>query len=447
MTTGKRRLLPNILFDREKFAYFYFIKMLYVDIVLTCLYRPAFSFIDNYIFTGIMIIWLICILISDIFQRKIIMSRYQLLLLIFCLISLISFVVNFRAFGIVNIKTFALLFAMCFVLYPLKWYLSEQRMKEFLKRISKNIIIVIGCFNMVSIILYIMIRLNISLPFDLSKDMLLVGGHVTSTRNQFIGIYTSSILGAVYSNVAILLTLYMVDNKMIHTFPAAFSIVTSIIFVYLSYSRNSYITLGIIAVCLCYRYLCNKTNEAMAKRTVILGLLVIIVTVLILIFPKLIVLFHNYNDNYFTFFNKLSSDRLMLSSVIISGMRTHLWLGYGWGDYGIIAAYDKVLEHPHNSVLAALLYSGIIAMIIYIYFVAVSFANFCKNRKKINENGNYWLKVMAICIFINSLFDIAIFGDIHYHIETGLFWLLMGYLVQDISFSDFVYSIRHREKC
>ena len=127
--------------------------------------------------------------------------------------------------------------------------------------------------------------------------------------------------------------------------------------------------------------------------------------------------------------NKLSSGRLGMTTKTLSYSKNCLFLGSGYCNSEFtVAAYELI--HPHNIFLALLLYTGIPGLVLFTMFLILNVKDIVHNLDYIKLNNLKWLVVLVICVFFESLLDIAIIGA-PINIQTLYFYLCLGILVKD----------------
>ena len=130
-------------------------------------------------------------------------------------------------------------------------------------------------------------------------------------------------------------------------------------------------------------------------------------------------------NNPYETIKTLSSGRIQMAEAIIYNLKDHWLLGQGYGNNTLI--YQKFgIAHPHNAVLATLLYNGWSGFIILIIFFVLNTKQIYLNLTKIINHNFKWILVLALCVIIESLFDTCIIGAVSSNIETLFFYLCLG---------------------
>ena len=113
----------------------------------------------------------------------------------------------------------------------------------------------------------------------------------------------------------------------------------------------------------------------------------------------------------------------------LSYSKNCLFLGSGYCNSEFTVAAYKLI-HPHNIFLALLLYTGIPGLVLFTMFLILNVKDIVHNLDYIKLNNLKWLVVLVICVFFESLLDIAIIGA-PINIQTLYFYLCLGILVKD----------------
>ena len=136
-------------------------------------------------------------------------------------------------------------------------------------------------------------------------------------------------------------------------------------------------------------------------------------------------LFQQFLSNPYHTLEVLSSGRLQMAKEIINNLKNHLLLGEGYGNNDLVQNHYGIV-HPHNVIIACLLYTGITGLLLFILFIIKNIQSIIKNMTSIFNNQYKWILVLTTCLFIESMFDSNILGANSTNVETLFFWLCLG---------------------
>ena len=163
------------------------------------------------------------------------------------------------------------------------------------------------------------------------------------------------------------------------------------------------------------------------KKSIGVGILCILLGILglfVLKISKNPSLFAQFMNNPWETLTKLSSGRIQMAEGIIANLKNTMILGNGYcnNDF-VLQKYG--IQHPHNLIMALLLYTGIPGLILFVIFLVYNILAINKNIKSIYSNNMKWVLVLVLCLLIESMFDICIIGA-PVNIQTLYFWLCLG---------------------
>ena len=95
-------------------------------------------------------------------------------------------------------------------------------------------------------------------------------------------------------------------------------------------------------------------------------------------------------NNPYETIQELSSGRVQMAEVIIHNLKTHWFLGEGYGNNTLVYQTFGIV-HPHNALLATLLYNGWSGLIILIIFLILNIKQLFLNLPKIINTNFKWI--------------------------------------------------------
>ena len=411
--------IKNILSSEENLIYFWFCCLFFQHFITQLLLPESIRSIIWHALWIIDILWTTIVLIYDVYKKKINFKDFKILVLtLFVLINTISWLL-FNEHGPYYIFTLVTLYEQAFVFYA---YACKNNIKDLFIKIAYSFIGIVTFYTIVSLICYVVGYTSFTLPNGTEITMLGVDNAIAH-KTRFMGIWTWYTVASFDCYIAILLSLYLLDlkkNKIFHTI----MIILNSLMIYLTDSRSSLIILAFIYLCIFLFFLKNKIG---LKKTMFIGIIAIIIILagfILLFYIKKRDLFFQLISNPYITLSELSSGRLQIATGIIKNLQKSLLLGDGYCNNFYVLAYLAV-PHPHNVILAVLLYSGISGLVLFTIFIISNICSIVKNIHYIFSNHLRWLLVLVICVFIESMFDICIIGA-PTTIQSFYFWLCLG---------------------
>lgn len=243
-------------------------------------------------------------------------------------------------------------------------------------------------------------------------------------KTRFMGLWSWFTIASFHCYISICLQLYLIENKK-NKIINGIGIIFCAFMIYFTDSRSSLLILGFIILSYFLFYLSKRLSF---KKTIFIWLGVILIVGITFVSIKLMSnkeLFTMLLNNPYETIKTLSSGRIQMAEEIINNLKNHWLLGQGYGNNTLI--YQKFgIAHPHNAVLATLLYNGWSGFIILIIFFVLNIKQICLNLTRIINHNFKWILVLTLCVIIESLFDTCIIGAVSSNIETLFFYLCLG---------------------
>ncbi len=363
------------------------------------------------------IIWTIVVLFYDLYKKNIhLKDKKIIVLIVFVVINTISWLLFDPTRGPYGIFTLITLYAQSFVFYS---YALKNDIKDLLIKLAYLFIGFTAFYTIVSLICYIVGYTSFTLPNGTEITMLGID-NALAHKTRFMGIWTWYTVASFDCYIAILFSLYLLDLKKNKVFHIIMILLNSYM-IYLTDSRSSLIVLAFIYLCIILFYLKNKIGT---KKTIICGMLTIIIGIvgfILLVSIKKPDLFMLFMSNPYGTLQTLSSGRLQMAEGILNNLKI---LGNGYCNNEFVLSHYGI-QHPHNVIMAILLYSGISGLVTFILFIIFNIQSIIKNLHSIFTHQYKWILVLVVCIFIESMFDICIIGA-PVNIQTLFFWLCLG---------------------
>ncbi len=243
-------------------------------------------------------------------------------------------------------------------------------------------------------------------------------------KTRFMGLWAWFTIASFHCYISICLHLYLIENKK-NKIINGIGIIFCAFMIYLTDSRSSLLILGFIIISYFLFYLSKRLSF---KKTIFIGLGVILIVGITIVSIKLMSnkeLFAMLLNNPYETIKTLSSGRIQMAEEIINNLKNHWLLGEGYGNNNLIQNKFGII-HPHNALLATLLYTGWTGLILFLIFTILNIKQIINNLSLIIHSNFKWILILSICVVIESFFDICIIGARSTNIETLFFYLCLG---------------------
>ncbi len=412
--------IKNIILNEKNLILFWFCCLFFQHFITQLLLPESIRAIIWHGLWILNILWTTVILIYDIYQKKINFKDTKVLVLtIFVLVNTSSWLL-FNEHGPYYIFTLVTLYEQAFVFYV---YANKNDIKDLFVQLAYAFIGLVSFYTIVSLICYVVGYTSFVLPNGTEITMLGVDNAVAH-KTRFMGIWTWYTVASFDCYISILLSLYLLDLKKNKIFHITMIILNSIM-IYLTDSRSSLIILAFIYLCFILFLLQKRIGT---KKTLATGIVLILLGSISFITLKVIKNPSLLSGNLYETLKTLSSGRLQMAEGILSNLKNSWLLGNGYCNNEFVLT-NYGIQHPHNVVMAVILYSGIVGLVLFTIFIIFNISSIVKNILYIYANNLKWILVLVICIFIESMFDICIIGA-PVNVQTLYFWLCLGMVVR-----------------
>lgn len=414
----------NFISNKKYLILFYFEAIFFQVFVLRIFFSGHIYNSLQQLIWGLNTLWVIYIAIYDFKNKQIQFNNSRILLLfLFFIVSTISWILcqpNHTLFYFYDlIKLYE--FGFIFYTYPINT--DKKEIKNTINILAYSFCTYVFIYVIVSLMLLILGYKAFNLPNGTPQIMIGIDNELAH-KTRFMGLWSWFTIASFHCYISICLHLYLIENdsnKIINLL----GIILCTFMIYLTDSRSSLLILGFIILSYFLFYLSKRLSF---KKTIFIELEVIFIVVIIIISIKLSSskeLFTMLLNNPYETIKTLSSGRIQMAEAIIYNLKEYWLLGQGYGNNTLI--YQKFgIAHPHNAVLATLLYDGWSGFILLIIFFVLNIKQICLNLTKIINHNFKWILVLALCVIIESLFDTCIIGAVSSNIETLFFYLCLG---------------------
>lgn len=421
--------IKNLITNKAHLIVYWFLCLYFQQFVTQLLLPSTIRFTLWHILWVIDIAWVMIILIYDIYKKNICVKTSKIFILtIFVLFTTISWILKQPNHGHYYIFTLVTLYEQVFIFYTYAKDKNVKDIKFLLNKLATLFVYLTSLYTSISLVSYFINCTSFSLPNGSTINMLILQETLSHNPIRLQGLWTNTSIASFDCYLAILLSLYLIENGGKKYFHYILIFLNSIM-IYLANSRLALIILAFIFTCLSlFKF---KKNHFSKKSLINSGFLFTILIILFILYrfysnPNL--LCSIINNPYDTFKN-LSSRRLQMAEDILSNLKNFYLLGNGYCNNVYLSASIRE-PHPHNIFLALLLYTGIPGLVLFTMFLILNVKDIVHNLDYIKLNNLKWLVVLVICVFFESLLDIAIIGA-PINIQTLYFYLCLGILVKD----------------
>lgn len=425
--------IENFIFSKKNLVLFYFEIVFFQMFILKICFSESgyFYYRSNLIIMGLNTLWVLLILGYDIKHKKInLKCKNIFFLFLFLLINTIDWIISLPSHGIYAeyIHELVKLFEFAYIFYS---YSSKENINEIKKTV--NILAYSYCTY---VLVYCAISLTVyflgytEVPWPNGYIMTMYGNdNSVGHKIRFKGIWQWFSGVGLNCYPSICLHLYLIENKKNKTINII-GIILSCYMIYLSDTRAALIILAFIALSYFLFLLAKKIS---IKKVIYIGILLGILGLIGLITLKFLknqTLLNEFLNNPIDTIVTLSSGRIQMAIGVIEHLKETWLFGEGYSNNGfIINTYGNL--HPHNVIIASLLYTGIPGTIVFFILAILNIKQMFSNLKLIISNNIKWLFVLTLCVMIGSMFDIEILGSRTPNMETLFFYLCLGISVNN----------------
>ena len=405
-----------ILFWLSYCIFEHFITRIFLSEPIRATLWRAFWFID--------ILWSVIIIINDISHDRIdIKDKKKLLLVIFVGFTAVSWVIKAPVHNVYYLCTLITLFEQAFIFYRFGLENNIDEIKKIIKFTSYMFVGLVFLYTASSLLFYVLGYEEVTFMDGTVIHMYSVENSL-SHSTRYMGIWSWCTTASFDCYLAILLHLYLIDNKSNKLVHIAGIILNSIM-IYLADSRTSLMILAVIAFSYVFFLMLKKRGKAKTiKYSIIFIIVMIVVTGVYLVTFKTDTLALLINSPEETL-QGLTTGRFYMVKGILKTIKGDLLLGKGYANNDFILNKYGIV-HPHNLFLALLLYTGIPGLVLFISFLVLNVISMRSKFSLLLANNLKWIFVLVVCVFIESIFDISIIGASPLNIQTFFFWLGLG---------------------
>ena len=414
----------NFISSKKNLILFYFEAIFFQVFILRIFFTGNVYNTLEHLIWGLNTLWVIYITIYDFRNKQIQFNNSRILILfLFFIVSTISWILFQPNHSLFYFYDLIKLYEFGFIFYTYSINANIKEIKKTLSVLAYSFCTYVFIYIIVSLMLSFLGYKTFNLPNGSPQIMIGIDNELAH-KTRFMGLWSWFTIASFHCYISICLHLYLIENSSNKTINLL-GIILCAFMIYLTDSRSSLLILGFIIISYFLFYLSKRLSF---KKTIFIGLGVIFIVGITIISIKLSSnkeLFTMLLNNPYETIKTLSSGRIQMAEAIIYNLKDHWLLGQGYGNNTLI--YQKFgIAHPHNALLATLLYNGWSGFIILIIFFVLNIKQICLNLTKIINHNFKWILVLALCVIIESLFDTCIIGAVSSNIETLFFYLCLG---------------------
>lgn len=421
--------IKNLITNKSHLIIYWVFCIYFQQFVTQLLLPSTIRFVIWHILWVLDIAWVMTILIYDIYKKNICFKDPKILILIiFVLFTTISWLLKQPDHGPYYIFTLVTLYEQVFIFYTYAKENSIDDIKCLFKKLATIFIYFVSFYSFVSLVCYVTNYTSFTLPNGTEINVLVSIGSLGHKTERLIGLWTNTSVAGFDCYLAVILSLYLINQNNNNIQNSVFIIFNSIM-LYFTNSRIALFLLLFTFLCFILFQITKKFGLAKTIRLSFEFITLISIIYIIYILYSYPDLITNLKANSATIIDNWTSGRLDMTIQTLSYTKNCLFLGSGYCNSEFTVAAYKLI-HPHNIFLALLLYTGIPGLVLFTIFLILNVKDIVHNLDYIKLNNLKWLVVLVICVFFESLLDIAIIGA-PINIQTLYFYLCLGILVKD----------------
>lgn len=414
----------NFINKKKNLILFYFESIFFQVFILRIFFAGNIYNSVEHLIWGLNTLWVLYIALHDFKNKQIPFKKSRIMFIfLFVIISTISWILYqpnhslFYFYDLIKLYEFGFIF----YTYPINTDIKE--IKNTLNILAYSFCTYVLVYIIISFVLVILGYNTITLPNGSNQTMIGID-NALAHKTRFMGLWAWFTIASFHCYISICLHLYLIENKK-NKIINGIGIIFCAFMIYLTDSRSSLLILGFIIISYFLFYLLKRLSF---KKTIFIGLGVILIVGITIVSIKLMSnkeLFAMLLNNPYETIKTLSSGRIQMAEEIINNLKNHWLLGEGYGNNNLIQNKFGII-HPHNALLATLLYTGWTGLILFLIFTILNIKQIINNLSLIIHSNFKWILILSICVVIESFFDICIIGARSTNIETLFFYLCLG---------------------
>ena len=381
----------------------------------------------NTILTWVTIVWIVVILLSQVFKKEMKFDAMTLPLCGLLLVMVIATALNLESIRvwkdlelldvIISIIEAAGLFG---ILFPAARHEEPREYTVFLNDLFRIVYGYVCLLALASVFLFVCYRMDFTLPGGFgSADQIFTYGHM-GEETRFCGLFGYSTDGGNLCALSAAIGIYLYEQKKIPLLGVLAGTVLLIGTIVLLDVRTSMVALLLNGLLLGSYLLGKKTGM---KKAVLIMLAVLVVFIAAGMFLK-----QDAIRYYLEQYRKDPRETL----IFLTTGRSEYWEAavYGWLEKPVFGwgwlnnAYIGFFFDNHNVFFNLLLWTGAAGLGLFVLFAVIWFVHVIRRREPVGIG--MVLIITAVCV--QAMLDRAILGTANTGVETMCFWLCTGLL-------------------
>ncbi len=422
----------NKLVDKKVFVTFYVLGIIYNMFVGHVISDNLYYTVRMTYFPIIYTVWAAVIVVCDIFRKRLFNTKYKIAWGVVFIAAALSVILQTKPKNFPQLQMLVSFGITTYMCVSVRSECTEEEFQKFFVRLCRHALACVVITNIVSIIIYILIRTGIMEDYYWLPIIIRENKHIGSVvEYRYSGLYGTIPYAGFCGYVAIILSFYLYDLKKLAKPMVITSILSCAVMIFLSQARLVFLICILIVLGFWFIYGRRFVSE-LAYRNISKILKYLIAAGIVLIICFCIYVIANINNEaVFKAINRYSSARLQFYRIGFEQFLQHKIHGLGWLDCDALIDYYKntdKIPHYHSCIINMLVWTGLLGTVPFLYSLIISFKTFITNRAEIIARNAQWIVVLCLSVFAQSLLDVCFLGE-DWHMETPFFWIGLGYLV------------------
>lgn len=239
------KLLLNKLFDKKVFVTFYVLVIIYNMFVVHVVSDDLYYMVRFPYFPAVYTVWAALIVIHDIIRGRLFNTKYKIAWGLVFVAALLSVVLQTKPKNIQQLQMLVSFGITTYMCVSVRSECTDKEFRKFFVRLCKHALVCIVITNIISIILYVLIRTGILADYSALPITMRVNKHVGSLiEYRYGGLYGTIPYAGFCGYVASCLGFYLYDQKVLKKPALIVSLITCIIMIFLSQARLVFLILS-----------------------------------------------------------------------------------------------------------------------------------------------------------------------------------------------------------
>ena len=381
----------------------------------------------NTILTWGTVVWILVILLSQIFKKELQFDALTLPLLGMLLVMTLSTVLNLESIRvwkdlelsdvIISIIEAAGLFG---ILFTAARYEDSKEYTVFLNDLFRIVFGYVCLLAAASVFLFVCYRMDFTLPGGFgSAEQIFTYGHM-GEETRFCGLFGYSTDGGNLCALSAAIGIYLYEQKKIPFVVMLAGTLLLIGTIVLLDVRTSMVALLLNGLILGGYLLGKRTSTKKAVLTMLAVLVAVIAVGVFLKQDAIRYYLELYREDPYKTLRFLTTGRSNYWALAVQGWKEKPFFGWGW----LNNAFVNMFFDNHNVFFNLLLWTGAAGLGLFVLFAFIWFVHVIRRKEPVGIGPV--LIITAVCV--QAMLDRAILGTANTGVETMCFWLCTGLL-------------------